>query len=466
MGLAILRKSVLSLALLVLFVILAQPGKVSGAWPDDPEMNVPICMADGTQEHPRITTDGASGAIIVWQDISPTSSSDIYVQRIDARGQIRWTTNGVAICLEKDTQLLPNLIPDGESGAIIAWWDKRAGNMDIYAQRVNRNGEVQWQPGGVPVCAASGVQQDFDITPDGEGGAIITWHDYRAQSGAPDIYVQRINTQGKPQWKRDGIMISRQESYQRYPTIAGDGAGGAIIAWHDWRGENCDIHAQRVDANGQILWREHGIPICVMPEHQWYAAIASDGGGGAIIIWMDSRDKAGWDIYAQRVNPQGEPQWQINGAPVCLAQGDQYDYSIIGDGASGAFITWHDQRTGEWDIYAQKMNASGNAQWAKDGLPVCIEPSDQYNPNIVSDGVDGVIISWWDKRDFYADIYAQRIDASGKILWTDAGAAVCTADGRQQDPHPVNSGVGSAIIVWWDMRRIDADIYVQRIISE
>lgn len=462
-----MRKGFQSLILLLLvsIAILEIQAEAFAAWPDDPAKNVPICTVEGTQEHPRITTDGAAGAIIVWQDIS-SSAPDIYAQRIDARGEIRWTPNGVAICLEKDNQLLPNLVPDGLGGAIIAWWDRRTGDMDIYAQRVNANGEVQWQPGGVPVCTTPGFQQDLDIASDGEGGAVIAWHDYRASSGGPDIYVQRISSEGEPQWQLDGILISRQKGYQRYPTIISDRDGGAIITWHDWQDGHPNVYVQRVAADGEVLWQEHGVPISVMPEHQWYAAIAQDGEGGAIITWMDGRNKAGWDIYAQRVNPEGETLWQENGIPVCLAPGEQYDYSIVGDGAGGAFMTWYDQRSGEWDIYAQKLDASGNAQWEKDGLPVCIEPSDQYNPSIVTDGTNGVIITWWDKRNFHGDIYAQRIDVDGNILWTDGGTAICTAEGRQQDPNPTNSGIGSAIIAWWDMREVDANIYAQRIFSE
>ncbi len=68
----------------VFLIFLIKAGGVFGAWPDDPEINVPICTAEGTQEHPRIATDGASGAIIVWQDMS-SPSSDIYAQRVDAR---------------------------------------------------------------------------------------------------------------------------------------------------------------------------------------------------------------------------------------------------------------------------------------------------------------------------------------------------------------------------------------------
>ena len=99
-------------------------------------------------------------------------------------------------------------------------------------------------------------------------------------------------------------------------------------------------------------------------------------------------------------------------------------------------------------------------------MPICIEPSDQHNPNIVSDGVNGVIVTWWGKRDSYADIYAQRIDIDGNFLWVECGTAISTASGRQQDPQSVTSGVGGAIITWWDLRKVDPDIYAQRIISE
>jgi hypothetical protein len=466
---------------LCLTMVLMQPGSAFGAWPDDPETNVPICTADGTQEHPRIVTDGASGAVIVWQDMS-SPSSDIYAQRVDARGDVRWTKDGVAICLEKGDQWFPNLVHDGAGGAIIAWWDERAGigNMDIYAQRISGNGEVHWQPGGIPICTAPRPQLEFNIMADGEGGAIIAWHDHRAEGYTPYIYVQRVNADGEVQWESDGVLIGGQVGYQKYPDLASDGAGGAIIAWQDWRDGKGDIYAQRLNADGQKLWGEHGLTICEMPERQWHPVVIADSGGGAIIFWMDHRNdeeseiitltdyrnRTGWDIYAQRVDSNGKHLWQENGVPVCLELGDQYDYSVVSDGASGAFLTWYDQRSGNWDIYAQKLDSLGNAEWQKNGLPVCTELSDQYNPNIVGDGVDGAIITWWDKRDIYADIYAQRIDAKGDFLWAESGVAICIAPGAQHDPHPVSSGVGSAIITWWDKRKVDADIYAQRVFSE
>jgi len=459
-----LRYAIIFLLAITLFVI---PYNVLCEWPNSPDVNVPICTASGIQEHPRITTDGETGAIIVWQDIS-SSSSDIYAQRVDARGKLRWTQDGVAICLEKGDQWFPNLVSDGEGGAIIAWWDRRNGfaNTDIYAQRIDSNGRILWGPGGIPVCTALGEQQEFDITTDGKGGAIIVWHDYRAKDDAPDIYAQRINALGKAVWKHDGVVICRQPGGQNYPNIVSDNSGGALIAWHDWRNGDGDVYAQHINDQGQPLWQEHGIPVCKRPGHQWYPAIASDGENGFVLVWMDERNGKDWDLYSQRVSADGRIMWNKDGVPVCIAKGDQYDYSIIGDISGNTFITWRDQRSGEWDIYAQKIDPSGSVKFVKDGLAICNEPKDQYNPNIISDDADGVIVAWWDERNTNSDIYAQRIGPKGVFLWTEKGAAISLAEGGQQDAYLVNSGVGSAIITWWDKRKVEPDIYAQRVFSE
>ena len=438
-----------------------------GAWTNDPTVNVPICTADGIQEHPRITTDGATGAIIVWQDMSP-NSSDIYAQRIDARGQIRWTKDGVAICLEQGDQWFPNLVPDGEGGAIIAWWDKRAGftEMDIYAQRIDAEGQILWKPGGVPVCNVPGAQQELDIISDGKGGAIMAWHDYRGKTDAPDVYIQRINSKGQAVWTQGGVAVAKAINGQIYPNIANDGLGGVYITWHDTRSDSGDIYAQRVDSNGKPQWQENGIPISITQGGQLYPAIASDSSGGVVITWMDDRNGQNWDVYAQYINSEGKTLWQENGFPICTAKGDQYDYCILSNDKDNMFIVWRDQRTGEWDIYAQKIDYEGNIKWAKNGVPICDEKKDQYNPNVVTDGVNGVIIVWWDERDTTADIYAQRVNTDGKFLWAKSGVTISIAQGGQQDAYPVSSGIGSAIITWWDKRRVDADIYAQRVFSE
>jgi hypothetical protein len=80
----------------------------------------------------------------------------------------------------------------------------------------------------------------------------------------------------------------------------GDGAGGVIVTWKDTANDTGDIWAQRVDANGVLLWGDGGVPFGVASNEQTLPVVATDGSGGAIAAWDDRRN-GGLDIYANRV---------------------------------------------------------------------------------------------------------------------------------------------------------------------
>ena len=144
---------------------------------------------------------------------------------------------------------------DGNGGVIITWEDCRAGSAirDIYAQRVNATGIVQWTANGVPVCTAANSQYGPQIIPDGKNGAIITWYDYRNYDiQGVDTFAQRISSSGTALWTADGAAISAADLHQMYPKIASDNSGGAIIIWEDSRSVSAvDIYAQGVSTSGR-----------------------------------------------------------------------------------------------------------------------------------------------------------------------------------------------------------------------
>jgi len=184
-------------------------------------------------------------------DLSVFSSLDIYAQRVNSSGVVQWTANGVAICTAADDQRSPQIISDATAGAIITWYDGRGGsNNDIYAQRVNSAGAVQWATNGVAIRTGFYDQLYPQITSDGSGGAIITWQDYRGVSY--DAFAQRINSAGAVQWTANGVALCTASGDQLYPQITSDGSGGAIITWTDGRSGLTDIYAQRVHSGGSL----------------------------------------------------------------------------------------------------------------------------------------------------------------------------------------------------------------------
>src|SRR2546426_11777920 len=58
-------------------------------------------------------------------------------------------------------------------------------------------------------------------------------------------------------------------------------------------------------------------------------------------------------------------------------------------------------------------------------VPLCTATFNQLNPTIVSDGAGGAIVTWYDNRGPYYDIYAQHVLASGAVDggWPTAGGA-------------------------------------------
>jgi hypothetical protein len=121
-------------------------------------------------------------------------------------------------------QTLQQVVPDGTGGAISAWEDLRNGlDYDIYAQRIDTNGNMLWPPNGIEICGITttpGYQGHLCITPSG-GNFIIAWEDGR--NGADlDIYAQMIDLNGNLLWApATGLPSARSpESTKRYPRSA------------------------------------------------------------------------------------------------------------------------------------------------------------------------------------------------------------------------------------------------------
>lgn len=313
-----------------------------------------------------------------------------------------------------------------------------------------------------PVCTATAQQSSPHIISDGSGGAIAAWEDTRNVHF--DIYAQRIGTDGNILWKKDGVPVCTAEENQNKLRLVSDGAGGVIITWQDIRGgkSNSDIYAQHIDAAGNIRWTADGLPVCTEVNAQNSPCIITDGDGGAIIIWQDFRTNYA-DLYAQRISKSGEVLWKKNGVLVCGASDAQSAPVAVEDGAGGGIVVWQDFRRSFADIYGQRIDGSGNLLWERTGVPVCMALGHESYQVIVSNGAEGAIVAWIDTRNGNNDIFAQQVDGNGAVHWLENGIPVCVAPDNQTYPAIASDGSGGAFLSWWDKRKGDFDIYAQHI---
>ena len=437
----------------------------------DDTRNYPVCVASGDQLSPCVISDGAGGGIVVWQDFR-SGNWDIYAQRVSADGSARWTADGVPVCTAANDQTVSTLlasgsaVPDGAGGAIIVWTDLRSGTAKVYAQRIGATGAVRWTSDGIALCGAANGQTTPSIVSDGSGGAVVVWTDTRNGTDQ-DICGQRVDSAGSLLWGPTGAVICSASGEQYNSSLTASADGGAVVVWTDLRNDplTTDIYAQRVGANGSLHWGPGGVPLCTTADDQRVPSLVPDGSGGAIVTWRDHRS-GNWDIYAQRVDSTGSTVWTAGGAAVCTAANDQVTNRIVSDGRGGAIIRWRDSRdiaTGG-DLYAGRIDPNGAPRWAMDGVVVCDAPNSQSATSGIEDGAGGEVIVWQDGR-YGSDthIFAGRIDPNGVRQWPEEGVPVSLASGSQSYPWIAESGPSAYMVVWSDTRNGGADIYAQGI---
>jgi hypothetical protein len=423
----------------------------------------PVSTAANAEQFISSIPDGTGGAFILWQDYRTGATSDVYLQRINVYGVPQWATNGIAVYTGALNQKYPVMVADGAGGVIVTWDDDRAGtsNRNIYAQRVNSAGVLQWTTAGVALCTAVNNQQYPRIVSDGAGGAIVAWNDDRAAVNSYHTYAQRVNAAGSPQWTANGVAVQTATVGGGVELIP-DASGGAILAFG---GGNGTVSVQRLNASGFQYWPTNGIAMTVGAGSGWLK-IVSDGAGGAIVGWTSSSG-GGTDIYARRVTAGGDPStWNPFIPNICTAVGDQFLSGMVAGASGGAIFVWEDHRNGNsgtyMDVYAQAVRSDGTLSWATNGIPVSNAASDQTIPAAVSDGLGGAIIAWHDYRTvaggtfFDSDIYAQRVTIAGTVQWTANGVPV-SVPGSPGFPVISTNGVG-AIVAW-----LSGDIYAQRL---
>jgi hypothetical protein len=339
---------------------------------------VPVDTTINGQFNVQIIPDGTGGAILSWSDGGRPIPGKIYAQRIGSGGNAMWKLNGLQISMDAGSQGNGKIISDGSGGAIFVWEDRQGGlsaTPNIIAQRVNGSGEILWAQNGVSVC--SFYSEAPSISTDGNGGAYIIWQDVDRSGRA--VYAQRINSNGEAQWTADGIPIGFNAQSRQIPLLTDDNAGGAILAFHggDLKGYY-HVYLQRINSSGIPQWTTNidkyskGVNICPEPDNpggyagyisQLAYSIEKDGSGGAVIGFVNMNETTGpyKDIYAQRINANGELQWTTRGVAVCTSPNYQTDPVLACDASGNTFLAWDDLRKDKinYNVYIQQVSNTG-----------------------------------------------------------------------------------------------------------
>ncbi|MFZ5433929.1 MAG: T9SS type A sorting domain-containing protein [Calditrichota bacterium] len=426
---------------------------------------------DGMGSQPQIVSISGNRVGITWIE-SRNYSWQVYYQILDVTGAVELAANGLPLITDNEgyswfNQTSPALCPDGFDGFFVALVDNRSGVKRIRVAHVNETGTVDSDPAGALVGnnPQSLDQQAAYIVPDGSGGCFVAWEEYDTDFFI-NIHVMRMNAIGQHIWENPVQLTDTDQADEFLEGLIATPDGACIAVWEGGDQISWDVESARIGLSGTVDWRTM---VCNAPNVQLNPVIISDRVGGAYYAWSDRRvPQNGYDIYAQHLNAQGEPQWEENGQLICSDTLNQArpKLAVAGDGC--LYIVWIDYRNEDSDLFGQRVSPNGTLLWPTAGLPICLSSVHYYYYDILPDGPDCLMAVWngaWDIRGMRlaADGTPANSDwvENGTILKSNPLANIwqfwdfaLTADDQ-----------GNHVLVWnrymtfWN----NSDIYAQRI---
>ena len=280
--------------------------------------------------------------------------------------------------------------------------------------------------------------------PDGAGGWFIAWVDADPPLFVDGhVVVRRIASTGASLWPEPARQSFEPHNWPESIAVTADGAGGAWIAWEEWRSTTPPL--------GPRTWLQH---------------LAADGSktlGPVAMVLLDDRAATqpavlvpagqdvivimgrGAEVRGIRASPDGTLPWGADGHLIgtCRLAWTPDEIQTVDAGDGTFYVVWTEKRgaagLGE-RIDVRRMRPDGSFPW-----PAQVTAIERVNgftvgtrAALVADrGLAIAAVDWGSGYPLYEtqDIFGQVIDRRGRLKTGPSGAPVCTAPEFQRSPR-------------------------------
>jgi hypothetical protein len=401
-----------------------------------------FCKAIGGANHDvgksLIQTSDGGYAIAGHTKSFGAGDYDVYVVKLDAKGNLQWTKT---IGGTKDDRGA-SLIQTSDGGYAIAGSTKSfgAGDWDFYVVKLDAKGNLQW----TKTIGGSGGEIGTSLIQTSDGGYAIAGFTTSFGAGSGDVYVVKLDANGNLQWTKtiggpgDEAGFSLIQTSDGGYAIAGGtrsfGAGGT------------DVYVVKLDANGNLQWTK---TIGGKGWDEGFSLIQTSDGGYAIAGETTSfgTELLDLDVYFVKLDANGNLQWTktISGPKIeagsSLIQTSDGGYAIVGHTESFSEGET-DVDVVKRDVYVVKLDVNGNLQWTKtisgknaDGGSSIIQTSDGGY------AIAGATTSFGAGE---ADVYLVKLDKNGNACCAVSQTSQVGSGGTLDSP---TSSLGSGGIL-------------------
>jgi hypothetical protein len=313
---------------------------------------------------------------------------------------------GVAVALAAACAEWPVQITQSRSGAyetalaidrdgfVVAWYDTRDGNAEIYSRLLDRDGRP------------AGPERRLTETPDRsyepslarvEDDVVVAWYEQRDQKTDHTAMLGRWSRDGARVWERSIAPgsrnpVARSNGHAIFCAWIQSDAGGSESVWGGWW-----------DADGHPRSSQRLAPVSATT---WNLNAMLDGDRAAWVVFDAVASTRSSELFAARLDRTGA-------AVIRLTRDDgmasKYpDVAVSDDGVPA--LAWFDERDGNQEVYLY-TGPLASASGAIDDRAVRVSTTpDESTGAYVAWNHDRIGLAWSDKIAGAHEIYFQPFD--------------------------------------------------------
>lgn len=440
---------------------------VTAQWVNNTNENTRLVMDVIDPINISVVDDSKGGTFIFWQDKKELGGSQVLFIHLDGSGKVSFRADGKKISQLSGPMLNPVSSVSSTGSAVVLWKDySRNQSGDLYIQRVLSNGNILWLPSGLQLTNPTEEVNDYSLTADRQGYTYVCYvSKSKTLNTVYSIKIKTVNGDGKIIGKDEGTTVYSSANRKSNTSILPDVNGGTFVFWIESEKNKNILFAQYIDKTGKLIWGINPLTVSKTSQSITTYSVQLSGLNKIYSCWqIQAQDK---DIYHQLIDTEGNTVWDRGGRIATKQEGNQSNPQAV-TSDSTILLSWTNEIKNDHKVYLQKFNLRGNLIWNNSPVIPVNENSDQFGQKIIGDGKNGAVLAWVDKRtdSGSGDIYSQRINSSGSMLWNDKGVLVGShSNSLKSYLSLISDKRGGAIAIFKDTRNNANEIYGQKIFS-
>jgi len=331
---------------------------------------IDISTGDSFQPSPALTETSDGNFVFAW--ITSESSQFIALQKLSPTGQKLWGANPIVIQSGTEEYSYPAVVKSDNDQVILVHTVQTGGfppQVRIRAHKLDTNGQLIWGTNGVMI-QDNGQMAFFqvpEVEPDGNNGALIAWYDGRAGGNLSSSFVQRISSTGTlyfPANGAEGSLAAQRNKF--YPQVAFNLATQeTYMFWMETEPNQTQngIYGQKFSSSGNRLWGSSGmvfIPLSA-PNTKSISDLSSHMGNNLIYVFYLDSEGSGLNTKTLgfACDTTGGFIWPGNIVTLSNPTQEKLQMETAMDVYKNCKLAWGDKRLDASGIYAQDINPSG-----------------------------------------------------------------------------------------------------------